>query len=183
MADLFLTWEEAQGERLPHYCVSCAAPATDWADWRICKTQHRVFSHDYTYVDVTLPVCPEHRNLHWIPLYRVNAKEIFDDGVVLGHVSPGFVEAVWDYREQRERQSFQTEPPSLRSSSSRRQADFQEHGILPRTRYVQGRSEGGSFAWTAQKFILIVLALLFLAPCGALLAFGLLGLLLKLAFG
>ncbi|MCA9067815.1 MAG: hypothetical protein KDA84_02770, partial [Planctomycetaceae bacterium] len=61
MANLFLSWDEAKGEQLPHYCVSCGAPATEWADWRVCNSRHLVFSIQHTYVDVVLPVCPQHR--------------------------------------------------------------------------------------------------------------------------
>lgn len=185
MADLFLTWEEAQGERLPHFCVSCAAPATEWADWRISKSRHGVFSDRDRFVDVTLPVCPQHRNLHWITLYRVNAREILDDGVVLEHVSPGFVEAVWDHRDQRDGQPRQSEATASPSSRRPRIADFDDYdsAALPRRRYVHRSYEAGSIARTVQKVILIAIAVMFLLPCGAMLAFALLGLILKLAFG
>ncbi len=117
MAELFLTWDEAQREDLPHYCVCCAVPATEWADWQICQSSHHMFSHRYTYVDVALPVCPQHRKLHWIPLYRVNIKKIEDDGLIINHVSPGFVQAVWDYRDDKEARYAQAPEPQNFASS------------------------------------------------------------------
>lgn len=167
MADLFLTWDEAQGEQLPHYCVSCAAPATEWADWRICKSQNRIFSIHYTYVDVTLPVCPQHRTMSWIFLRRVVVREIRDDGVVVGHVSPGFVEAVWDYRDEQESQP----PPSpirrVASGPRSRQSDFDEDDDdrLPRRRPRQDRYAPTPSGWTPGKIILLVFIVLLLAPC------------------
>jgi hypothetical protein len=188
MADLFLTWDELQGEQLPHYCVSCAAPATEWADWRICQSRHRVFSIDYTYVDVTLPVCPSHRKLNWFLLHRVVARDIQPDGVLVSHVSPGFVEAVWDYRNQAEAQPIQAAPrsfaPPLRSTDYEEEdyEDYSPHP-LPRQRYGPGRYDHSPPGWSVGKIVLIVLAVIFFAPCGVFLLFALLGLLLKTMIG
>lgn len=178
MADLFLTWDEAQGEQLPHYCVSCAAPATEWADWRICQTRYELLCNRYTNVDVTLPVCPRHRNLSWFLLNRVVAREILDDGVVLGHVSPGFVQAVWDHRDEHEG----------RPVSSRRAIGFEgdSEDDVPkslarrhpgRSRYVEPLP-----GWSLARLVLVGLAGLFFTPVVLLMACGLLGLLLSLVF-
>jgi hypothetical protein len=184
MADLFLTWEEAQGEQLPHYCVSCAQPATEWADWRICHSRHRVFSIEYTHIDVTLPVCPRHRNLNWFFLHRVVARKVDAEGVLLSHVSPGFVEAVWDYREQMERGS-DVGPSHGFSPAGSWGPDFEEESyesyepnLLPRRQYGQDRFVPSPPIWSAAKIFLIVLAALFFAPFVLLMMCGLLALLL-----
>jgi hypothetical protein len=190
MADLFLTWDEARGEQLPHYCVSCAAPATEWADWRICQTQYLFLSTRYTYVDVTLPVCPQHRNLHWFILQRVVARRIQNDGVVLGHVSPGFVEAVWDYRDDMETRPRPAPAPRFAPAPRTRTVESEEHDYeeyspksLPRKRYANGRYNQPAAGWSFGKIVLVVMAVLFFAPCGAIILFALLGLLIKLVFG
>ena len=175
MADLFLSWEEAQGELLPHYCVSCAAPATEWADWRICNARHRVFSIDYTYVDVTLPVCPKHRKLNWFFLHRVVAREIHEDGVLLSHVSPGFVEAVWDYRDQLER--GEVSAPAFASPRWDSEEDY-EPKSLPHRHYRHERYSQPSPGWSAAKIVFLVLAALFFAPFVLLMMCGLLALLI-----
>jgi hypothetical protein len=171
MADLFLSWDEAQGENLPHYCVSCAAPATEWADWRICKTQNHIFSIQYTYVDVTLPVCPEHRKPSWVFLRRVIAREIHDDGVVLGHVSPGFVEAVFDFREDQEPQPAFA--PARRPN--RRNHEAEDYGEPPPRRLPRyARDVRSPSGWTAGKIILLVFIVLLFAPCTLMVLFGVL---------
>lgn len=165
MADLFLTWDEAQGEQLPHYCVSCAAPATEWADWRVTKTDQRIFSIQYTHVDVTLPVCPQHRDKSWIYWRRVIVKQIQDDGIVLGHVSPGFVEAVWDYRDETESQPPQ--PPARRMAPRSHRSEFVDdyEEPLPRHPSRHGRYAPAPARWTPGKIVLMTLIVLLLAPC------------------
>jgi hypothetical protein len=123
-------------------------------------------------------------------LQRVVARRIQGDGVVLGHVSPGFVEAVWDYREDAE--TRQTQPPvrSFAPSPRSRRTDFEDGDYedyspksLPRQHYGHGRYEQSSPGWSAGKIVLIVFAVLFFAPCGVIFVFALLGLLMKLVIG
>jgi hypothetical protein len=172
MADLFLTWDEAQGEQLPHYCVSCARPATEWADWRICKTEHHVFSIQTTHINVTLPVCPQHRNLSWIYWRRVIAKQIQDDGIILSHVSPGFALAVWDYREEMESQPGPVHQAASVPRSRRSEFEDEFHESLPRHRPRHDRYVQTPSGWTPGKIVLLVFIVLLLAPCTLILLFG-----------
>jgi hypothetical protein len=162
MADLFLTWDEAQGELLPHYCVSCAAPATEWADWRISKARLHIFTTHCQYVNVTLPVCPEHRKPSWIFLYRVVAREVHEDGVVLGHISPGFVEAVFDYRDDVE-SGFAPLSACRSPRHDYEVDDFEEPPPRRLARYAPNVPIPS--AWTPGKIILLVFVVLLFAPC------------------
>lgn len=193
MANLFLSWDEAKGEQLPHYCVSCGAPAAEWADWRLCHTRQHVFSIEYTYVDVAMPVCPEHRNLRAFLIPRIGVRKIFEDGVELSRLSPGFVDAVWDYREEREFQERQSHR-SLGRSHSRNEdyVDYEEDDYenyeedryeprrLPRRSrpYRYARSSSDS---SLGKYILIAIAIFLLAPFLLMVIFMLLGLLMAFA--
>ncbi len=181
MAELFLTWEEAQDEQLPHFCVSCARPATDWADWRICHARHGLFSSDYTFVDVTLPVCPQHRNLEGFLRPRIVAREVYDDGLLLGRVSPGFVEAVWDDRDVREGRPVRPRP--RRFATTAPASDFEDYAprrSLARRPYRPRGTGFTSPGWTFLRVLFGVLAALFFAPFVLLMMCGALGLLFQL---
>jgi hypothetical protein len=54
---------------------------------------------------------------------------------------------------------------------------------LPRQRYGPGRYDHSPPGWSVGKIVLIVLAVIFFAPCGVFLLFALLGLLLKTMIG
>ncbi len=194
MADIFLTWEEAQGELLPHVCVCCAEPATEWADWQICHAQARLLSVLYTYVDVTLPVCPRHRSLSWNPFHRIVARKIESDGVILSRVSPGFVEAVWDNRDSRDGraasepyvspQPSAADPRPRPAFSELDAAEFDDFDDFTSRRYAPQRSRPQpATGWSIAKIVLIVLAFIFLAPCALVMFFTCLALLFSLTIG
>ncbi len=124
MAVVYLNWHEAGEGELPAVCISCGAPATHVATRRLSVSRHHLFSIHTRYATVRLPVCRQHLRPAWVYWSRVVATEITQDGIKLKHVAGEFVDALWDYREDRE------DRPRRRHRADPEEDDWEE----PRTR-------------------------------------------------
>jgi hypothetical protein len=104
MSRIYLNWQEASGGDLPPVCATCGDNATEWMERKVSTTRPGFFCIIRRWTTVTLPFCPRHRVASWNGFMRVVARSIGRDGVTLGQVAPGFVDAVEYHRRQRERQ-------------------------------------------------------------------------------
>jgi hypothetical protein len=99
MATIRLSAYEVQCGRLPMVCVRCGRDASDQMEWRLSAIQHYIIYRVRTTISVVLPACPEHRTQGLFIWSRVVAKHIDQRGVTLGNVSPYFLDAVEDFRD------------------------------------------------------------------------------------
>ncbi|MBM4070589.1 MAG: hypothetical protein FJ271_16780 [Planctomycetes bacterium] len=101
MSQILITWPEFQALDFPKVCFACGARATRVDSWKFSVVSHQFLATVTKYHTVEVPVCPDHWNHR--RLGGVKATRFTDDGIWFKNVSPDFIEALWDHREDMDR--------------------------------------------------------------------------------
>jgi hypothetical protein len=99
LASIRLDWREAQEGDLPMVCATCGDDATEMVDVKLTKLKPRILVNIRQWTNVLLPCCPAHRTPSWNGFLRVKATAMDEHGITLVQVSPDFVAAVQEYRD------------------------------------------------------------------------------------
>jgi hypothetical protein len=158
MAKIYLNWREAQLGGLPMVCATCGDDATDRVDRKLVTVRPGFFCIIRRTVKVSLPYCLRHRVASWNAFLRVTARSIGEDGITLGQVSRDFVDAVWDYRDNRDRYRYQ-QPIADALPAGRSEEDDEPR---PRRRRRSG-DDSGRVVYAVLMSILMVVVI---AGCG-----------------
>jgi hypothetical protein len=166
MAEVRLSAHEAQDGDLPPVCITCGARATEIVDRKVSVERHQLFSVRVTSTTVALPVCRQHRRASWVYWKRPVAKEITETSITLKHVSPRFMRALEDYRDDRDAGE---EIPVVRVGGDGEEIDRPRRRPRRRERADDLPGYDPPSAWP--RVLLILIVLLFVVPlvCGGLL--------------
>jgi hypothetical protein len=177
MSQILITWPELQALDFPRVCFACGARATRVDSWKFSVVSHQLFSTLTRYQTVEVPVCPDHWNNR--KLGGVKATRFTDDGIWFKNVSPDFIEALWDHREEMDR----AERRLRREMEELGEADPESRGVdrwgrrlaPPRPRPRRGDRRFEKPASNTGVILLIVfgvIAAVILVGCLGLLMFG-----------
>ena len=166
MAEVRLSAREAQDGDLPPVCVTCGARATETVSRTVAVERHQLFSVRVTSTTVALPVCRQHRQASWVYWKRPVAKEITDTSVTLKHVSPRFVRALEDYRDDRD---VEEEIPVVRVGADGEEIDRPRRRSRRRERADDLPDHDPPSAWPRALLILVVLLVVVPFVCGGIL--------------